>query len=645
MSNINYNGRSEFSRPRTLTEQANNASTQGQFTDAIRPETDTRQEVVDQIFEDLARTYLKGDKLKKAIRALDPAQYIPIEPDNEEVSAAAQRLSREQSQDGTVITYNMYTNAIDSILETQWSLRVEYMKANIPATVKGQTRRIESVKSRGSNGADLIKEFLNQNGIAGTIIGMLTLAPFQTIIFQGLTVEEGAKGIQVAQIPIGIALLIELGIKAEQILKLLKTAKISTPQVEQQVQRISTDPVARAEALAGAGIDMEAMRKVTKVSDSEIIMEYVSEYYKRYGGLDRPNGYLTIDHWIAYSNVAKNQQTLRGALNTADTYSPKFQTIREEFSQEQVADILDAPSKTKTSKISVQLVSATRAIRERSNDLYDDIVDALQFTLTDREVCCLVQLFGTYNDVGLMKTIATILRILAVDLSGDIVRIDNFIRRLLASYFQDALFEIATQINEFYQKTLLKLTKKFTVDLGDELSYCGGLLTVGWALMNALRTMMVQLDALISEISAIIGNYGQANSGSWQVAADRRYLLGIARILEVLAQRIELAYACENSNTKPPFSTSDPSDGDADAILSIIEIQPPVLKFSSQDEQRYFSNRQPKVSERLKYTYGKSTVQNINDSTTEQRDSCADNTAKAAVDKLIQDFISVFRDE
>lgn len=642
MSSINYNGRKEFGRARKLSETAADSTTSIQFTDKLPEKANERQEVVDKVFEDLARTYLKGDKVKKALSQLDPAHYIPIEEDNGEVTASARRLSEEQSRKGTVITYGMYTRAIDSILDNQWKLRVEYVKANIPATVNSHSRKIDKIKRGGSSGADLIKEFLNQNGIAGTIIGMLTLAPFQTIIFQGLTVEEGAKGIQVAQIPIGIALLIELGIKAEEILKLLKSAKISTPQVEQQVQRISTDPVARAEALAQAGINMEDMKKVTAISDAEVIINYVSEYYKRYGGLDRPNGYLTIDHWIAYSNVARNQQTIRGALNTADTYSPKFREIREQFT-DIPADIIDVASNVRPSSISVQLVSATRAIRERSNDLYDDIVDALQFALTDREVCCLVQLFGTYNDIGLMKTIATILRILATDLAGDIVRIDNYLRRLLASFFQDALFEVTSQINEFYEKLLLKITKKFTVDLGDQLSACGGLLTVGWALMNALRTMMAQLDALISEISAIIGNYGQANSGSWQAAADRRYLLGIARILEVLAQRIELAKVCENSATKPPFSTSDPTDQDADAILSIIEVQAPVLKFSSQDEQRYFSNRQPRVSPLLKYTYGKAAVQNINDSS--QRDSCADETTKAAVKQLIDDFMSVFRDE
>lgn len=634
MSKIEYTGRKGFERARKLSEPTNTFFTPEALKDLVKPISDEREEGITELFKGLANTYLKGTKLQTALRNMDPAQFIPIEPDNDNVSIAAERLNKEQSQNGTVITYSMYANAIDSLLGNQWKLRLNYTKVSIPATVKSQHSKYSEQRNKSSS-SNLFSDFLAQNGIASCIIGMLTLSPFQTIIFQGLSGEESAaKGIQIAQIAPGIALLLELGIKAEKILRLLKECKISTPLVEQQVVALKNDPNARNLALQSIGLDRSTIDQTTELNDNEIIVNYVSEYFQRYGGLVNQSSHLTLDHWISYSSVARNQQTIKGCLNISSKFSKTFADIEKQSLSAEVEFV--TTEQTKPSKMLVQLASATRALKERSDDMYDDIVDAMQYQLTDRDLCCMVQIFGANYSTDMLKTIANILRILAVDLSGELIQIDNILRRWLASVFQDSLFEIAAQFNEFYYKVVGKLTKMFTIDI-EGAEACGGLLTIGLALLQSVRVIFEQIEALVSEISSLIGDYGNPHAGSWTISADRRHLLGTARVLEVLAARLDTAKACDkvNSGTYSSNPTIDEIDIDGSAILSIIEKSEPKLNLTAEDEQKYFSNRKPRSSARLKFAYGIKDEQN--NSSTDSR-NCSDSSYNQKIENLIQNF-------
>lgn len=632
MSNLDYNGRPKFERPRKLSEESNFIS---RLKDLKRPISNEREEAITNIFKGLGQTFIKGDKLQQALKNMEPAQFIPIEEGADLVSKAASRLDNEASLRGTIITYSMYTNAIDYCLKQQWNDRIKYTAITSPISLTNT--KTESSTTKKDDQLNLIKEFLEQNGIASIIIGMLTLSPFQSIIFSTLEVEEGAKSVQLAQIAPGIALLLELGIKAERIYSMLKSTKISAPLVEQQIAELSTNDSARAAALESVGITKASLSEATAKTDSEVIINYVSEYYQRYGGLVSPDSHLTIDHWIAYSQVARNQQTIRSALDVADTFSTEFMDIRDSASGEFVGAQSTQPNR-KPVKMFIQLAGATKALRERSSKLYDDIVDSLQYQLTDKDLCCLVQIFGANYDTDMLKTIAGILRILAVDLSGELIRIDNLLRRFLANAFQSAIFQIVTQLNKFYWKILHKLTKMFTLNIpGAEA--CGGLLTIGLALLQAVRTIFKELESLIAEISALIGDYGQAKPGGWTVAADRRHLLGIARVLEVIATRLDTAKACERVSTpRAPGAPIDidSADFDGSAILSIIEKSEPVLALSAKDAQKYFPNRKPRVSETLRFSFGISNEQNPSSATPIEK--CSDASYQAKIENLIHVF-------
>jgi len=642
MGGIDYNGRPGFQRPRKLTEVSNLEQFQDKLIENAFQQIDEREEATDQLFSDLAKTYLKGRALLNGLSKMDPAQFIPIEEFADSTRAAAKRLDKEGSKDGEIITYNLYQKAIDLTLAKKWEIRGTVINMRIPASVSQQS--VETSKQMSnSKGNNLIEELISQNGIISTIIGMLTISPFQTLIFQTLSSEESAaKGIQTAQIAPGIALFLELGIKAERIISMLKDTNLTTPLVELQIAELSGSETARAAALGTVGIDYEEFKKSQEIQDCAAIMSYVSDYYKRYGGLDRPNGHLSLDHWIAYLQVAQNQQTIRGALNTAHVFSPKFQSIKEHFVKDEPAteNIFKEEDK-KHSKIFIQLASATRAIRESSNDIYDDIIAAFTTQLTDRELCCLVEIFGAIGNPEIMYTIASLLRILATDLAGEIARLENIFSRYLANLAQDALFEIVADINKYYYKLVEKITKAFTVDF-EGLEACGGMFSLGWAVIHAVEVIFRQVSGLIKELSSIIGDFGLDKPGSWEVSADRRELLGIARILEVLAARLDLANTCELDRVNRSVSDqiSDSNTNIDQAIFTILGSIPPNLIITEEEKAKYFPNQVNRKSERLKFTYGIVPVQNNNEGTST---GCYTPNQRILIDNLIKNLTEALK--
>lgn len=631
---VEYDGRKPFSRPRKLTEIEQLQQFQDNILRDVEGTIDEREELADNIYTDLAKTYLKGESLKRGLSDMMPAQYIPVEEFADSTRASANRIAPESSEKGDIITYGMFQKCVDIIMRKKWELRGTVVNMQVPASVEQNSAETSTKISNSNNPGKFLEEFIKQNGIVTTIIGMLTISPFQTVIFQALGVEQGAKGVQIAQIPAGIALFLELGIKAERILSILKAGKIDTPLVEQQIVELAASEDSRAEAMSSIGIDYNEFKKSQEFQDAEVILKYVSEYYQRYGGLDRPNGHLTIDHWIAYQNVAQNQQTIRDALSPAAEYSPKFKSYQDQFGNldTSIEDETSTFSDNRRSKLSIQLASSTRALRERSDQIYNDIINSMSYYVNDSDLCCLVQIFGKIGNPDIMRTIASLLRILAANLSGEILRIQNLTSRFMANLAQDAMFKLMSDINKYYIKIVSKITKAFTVDAGD-LTFCSGMFSMGWALNHAVRVLFKQLDSLLVEISSIIGEFGISSDGSWTVSADRRHLLGIARILEVLSDRLDVASACDRTRKASPGlgQNIDVNTKFDQAIFTILEEVPPVLTIPEEEKTKYFSNLSPVTSTNLKFAYGIASQQN-NETNPEP---CSQEEAQAKLDQIV----------
>lgn len=645
---IEYEGRRPYEKPRKLTE----LGVQDSYRDNSPPpsDVDPEKDAIDQLFSRLAKTYLKGKSLKAGLGNMNPAQFIIIEDDATETAASARRLSAEQSKDGTVISYSLFQLAVDTIIRKKKILKGTVLNGSIPATKRGASRK--TVKDLGTeNGkiANLFLEFLAENGIVATLFGVLTMSPFQGAIFQALGVENGAKGIQAAQWAPGIVILLELGLKAAAILEALDAANIDIQPLQDQITRLENDPEARREALGQIGIDPDDLNKSQEYQDSENLVEYTVEYYKRYGGLDRPNGYLTIDHWIAYMQVAQNQENVKSALNTAPTFSPKFRDIEARTRPggfERQPDIFAPADQDIDLGLDVtpmlnQFGSSARLLQETSDTVYSDIIATFNYRLTDKDLCCLVQIFGKVVNPAILNNIAVILRILATSLGEFIARIASITAAFLASIAQDILFEIVATLNKFYSKVVTKILDIFTLDL-KYLTACNGMFTLGYAIIESVNALFDQIMGIIKDINKIILDFGSqgvdinlAGTG-WVGAAERRFLLGTARLLEVISRRFALANSCDiivpDTNITTQLEPVADQRIDA-ALINIIEELPPVLEIPEEQLNKYFDDEDLKTSDRLKFTYGIESVQN---NETAEDGPCVEEQTQEKLDELLK---------
>lgn len=640
MGKLEYDGVPQPTRRRKLVEQNLELSPDDPLVDKKPPVKDDRQEDVNALLRRLAGIFAKGEALKRGLSKMDPAQSIPIDQDANSTVAAATRLFKDESQEGKVITYSMYQKSIDFINDKKWEVRRTYFRPSNVIAKESVTKKTS--ETTGSKKNNFIKEFLDHSGLAGSIIAMLVMSPYQNIIFQALGVEQGAKTAQSIQVPVGIALFIELGIKAEKILQAFKGAKISTPLVEQAINDMQS-PDARAKAFDSFGLDYNDFKKSVELQDHENIVNYVSEYYARYGGLVSPDSHLSLDHWIAYLTVSQNQHTIRGCLNTADSYSEEFSNIRDpNQSTDIVGNSNSVSSKRDKSSMSVQFASSVRLLNTNSSDMYDSIVNAFMYQVSDRELCCLVSIFGANKDTDMMKTISSLLKLLAADLSINIVTIDNIARQMLSNFFASAIFELCSDVERMLEKVLLKLAKIFTVDIPG-LEACTGLLTLGYAIMESIVLLYNHIKQLLKEILSSILAFGQGPNLSWNSAADRRHLSGIAKVLDVIAARFDAVSVCDSStNGGKPLTALEAKDIAAGEVIhTLLDKSPPSLQLTNQEIDRYFPNVTPQVSSRLGFTFGIPSLQNLETNST----NCTKPASKEEIEELGNRFSSLLRQE
>lgn len=652
--NINYNGRPDFSRPRKLTEVESvdyfNDNLYGGFTGESEKDAYT-----DRLFTNLARVYLKGEVLKNGLSRMDPAQFIPIDDSADAVRAAAVRLASDESELGTIITYSMYQRAIDKTLERKWEMRGTIIEGQVPAS---SYESISQTNKKESGGFDkygtVLKEFVEQNGIIATLLSVYTSSLFMADIFQGMTVENAAKGIQASKWPIGIVIFLEIGIKAERIIRMLKDAKVNIPNIEDLTNQLEQSPDARAEAFAGIGIDYDDFKKSQEYKDSDTIVRYVSDYCTRFGGLDRPNGQLTLDHWVAYAQVAQNQQILRGGLNTSSLFSPKFISYRDlvdpplsqSLPQQQGLFAGAGTRLDKKALILNELASMVQSSSSMSDRMYDDILSvfsSVDAILSDQILCCVVQIFGTLGDPDLLRALSYVLKMLAIGFGSELSRAFNSVLRLLSTLLVDAIFELIAKLNQFYQKILAKLSDIFTVKI-DNYPACTIVLSIGWAILASIDALFKQIMTLLKELANYISAWGTFANFKWELTADRRLLLGIARVLEMLAGKLEMANACAlpQRNVTTQIGEFDNPDTTIDeAIFSIIGYREPSIEIKTEDINKHFPNITLRESSNLKFKYG---IRSLQNNETANRPSCEDPNQREKLEELIKNITTAVQD-
>lgn len=616
---------------------------------------DQRQKDTDQVYTNLAKSYLKGKVVREAISKMNPAQWIPIEENDTNTAASARRLFEEESKNGTIITFNMFQQCVDSLLNQKKKISGSYFSGSIPGVLINQTDNVRAFSKSNKDKFNPLIEWLKDNGIAVSIIAAITLSPWFDQFYALSAEESGAKVYHTSKVIIGIVILLELGAKAQQILEVLKQSKIKTPEIENQVAEYAESSYKRASALKDFGIDAEEFREYVKSDDYKVVVNYTKDYYARYGGLDKPNGYLTIDHWLSYLQTAQLTEFVGQALNTSVHFSPKFREIYknvnyitdEEFSSS-IFSLSKKNKSTSNNKVSIPIaggIGVMDSVAKKSSDFFDNIVDSLSYYLSDRALCCLVQIFGKVGNTDLMISIASICRILAMDFGIYLSLLFNIFTRFLADILQALLFKILTLLNMFYEKIASKITEWFSYD-SERFSACVGMFTLGWVILHAVRVLFEKMKQIIKDIYTIIGEFG-AGFGSrkdWSYSVERRYLIGVARILELMASKLSLANSCYNAskiNKSRKDVTVPEIEFDNPALLEILKETEPIISISEENKKKFFSKSTPKKTENLRIDFGINIEQNNEDASASGCEQEKDNSAE--LDLIIKNLTNTLK--
>ena len=152
---LDYSGIPEFSRDRDL---FISSLSDNLLSSAI--EEDSRDSIEDRIFDDVARTYLKGEALKEALGNMDQAGFIPVESMSKVISSIQRVNPDADSYD--VITFGLFKEACEFLHSRSTSMNEEFLGAYniIDPDLQAQTITSVHKSTTKDSGDDWISDFL-----------------------------------------------------------------------------------------------------------------------------------------------------------------------------------------------------------------------------------------------------------------------------------------------------------------------------------------------------------------------------------------------------------------------------------------------------------------------------------------------------
>lgn len=640
MPSLDFQGLPEFRRDRHLT---NSVRTQAALDNQPVPNPEDtalveRVESVDGLFSKLATTYLKGKVIQEALSKMEPDQWIPIEPGATTVVAAARRRNPRESADGTRITFRMFQGCIDQLLQRTARLSALLQSTDgIPTTVETAHKVISN--RGGGKDLDLLTDFAAGNGIVGTLLAFYTIMPVFNSLFQTLTpVESAAKANAAATGVSGIALLLAIGVQAEEIINVFSKQPAMNSLLA-DIERLKGDDVAQDEALRTINVDGAQIRANLGEQDAETLIQYTRDYCARHGGVFPDFDHLTMDHWHAYASAAHANALIEQALQTAPAYSPKFQAMMD--SQEPKKLTLSAARQVMP--MSTTFASSIDELDHRMENTFNDMANVFLYQIDDQVLCCLISIVGEL-DTDILYRMSHVLRILAMDLNGILIGFQDRLRARIGDLLTGLLFRYMDMINQFMGEAVQGLTKMARIPGTEQ---CPGLLMLLNAILQVPFKLKAKLNEFVAELMSRIADFSQSHTGAWALSADRRALLSMAKMLEALALRLGDINVCANEDDKV-HSPSEVFQRAADQVThTFLEHSPPSLQISDADLQKYFSGIPATKSPNLPVSYRMGATQvsgaDSSSSSTAQTSDCSSPVMKEHIDLLRQAVVDALR--
>ncbi|RMG43030.1 MAG: hypothetical protein D6732_00525 [Methanobacteriota archaeon] len=591
MSRLDYNGIPDFRRERVLVEPELRTSEL-----PTKSEDKEEEKAVTKLFNDISKTYIRGEKLKEKLKLIFPGQTIPV--DNDLVAAACRRVDAIQTNNGTIIPYSVFTAQVDFIVDQLWQIKRRYEQLDLPPEIREESFSSFLLPDKG---ASLLTGFITGSGAAGALLASTILLVFYSPAISALSFEDATKAIFLSDIPFGIAVLLELGVKVKDIIDTLKAKNIDDKNIENLANELASSSERRKKALESGGINTDDLREAMALKDARTIVDYCIHYISGHSD----NSHITYDHWIAYANIAKRQLHVRAYTEMAPMFSRTFRSIISSRDYEDEAP--DSPfvnSSDRIQLISDELESAVRYVGTTADEEYQHIVNVFMNNISDRDLCCLVELFGAPSGSlqRMVSLISASLKLLAADVKV------NFTEKLAIDLFAGGInligYSIIKQIVKIYDRLIAKLERLFN-KFQPYYIEC----TTVWHLKRAIEEIAFTLkNMLIGLISELAMDLDRMRIADWTLVGDRRWALEMAAILDALASGLASAESCAD-NDNPGQDVADPLSLAASSITREFIANPsPSLDFTTQELKLYFPNLKPSTSTKLGLKLGPDTI-------------------------------------
>lgn len=551
----------------------------------------------EEIFNDIARVYIKGNKLKESLGAMNPAGFIPVE-DGSDVRFVIQRV--DPQIDNTIITFGLFKEACEFIAGKNQEIDEDFLLTVNIVDENSIDREIKKRhKGHTSSHDDWIGEFLTG------------LSPFAGLMIAGFLADMAHTNSTKAPVPdgentgsqpslyhaqgqsVGVALLIELGIGVAAFMLLFdQNSNSLSDDIKADFTSLANDPAKRREVLESVGYNYDILQTNRKFDDYKAIKDYSINF------ISRQTRNLNYDHWIAWLNVNENQQLLRGSMSMAPLYSKKWKRYYETndvhvFTQEFEDDLTDDLGQNPLEGAVAGLKSYFSTLLTISQEHYDKTFQVYSMQIDSRLMCCILWFLGPL-DTSTLDGISKILRILGLNAKISISDMVAFVTEGAATALLNMLAVYSNRlINDLYNNIMDKLFKIPSTDFQVAAKYCVGIELlfnlIGKSFDQIVKLVVGIIEDLRGTLNLALGNKSRYFV---ETSAERRYLITLAALIDAIVANIDLAQ--KNCRFDPSDDPQKINDLAAEAAVDFVSTKLPdlypIMDMPEETRRKFFGN-------------------------------------------------------
>ena len=591
---LDYNGIPEFSRKRELRLQ----NVPRAQLDAFLETSQDDESPEDEMFDNVARTFIKGEVLKDGIANMNPAGFVPVE-EEASVIASIQRVN-PGAESYLRITFGMFKEACEHIASRANSIDEDFLvNFNIIDPNLQASTVTTKYKEVNKDGSDWISAFLERLSpvagllIAGKLVDMyMAGAPQLGVDSLGGSGEMKTWSLQ--GLPAAIAILIELGLTLKSFNDIYGDSPSIPPEARQQFDELYNNPGRREKILRDAGYNYDALKSNQKFNDYKAIKDYAVSY------ITRNDGNLNFDHWLTFAQVVDSQTVVKSVAAMAPTFSGKwrkfYDTNPEAGTQEETEILVSEQTANDLEGIvGASLNASIAGYVNNTVDLmskqYEKTYLSLYYTVDPAVICCLVWFLGPM-DTSSLREISRILKIATMPAN---VRF-SFASVIDTNYLLTTLLGmIGYYISWIMDNTLRRLYEKMLgVPPGllvETERACLGLGVLFDLIEKAFNVALEYLEGIIKNLQMETSKIGQRLDDTTTIIAERRGTGTITALLDVVVDKIDAVQAfCTEEPEDPQITAEALADKTLDFVSTGLPKLFPVIEISESDRRKHFRN-------------------------------------------------------